>query len=129
MKTQCPQCKGQRRYYRPKQQPMPEPQIISVAGDTAMSEIAYERELVECARCDGTGSVDRTERVPVMQGGEQIGTVPPSFDPLKIKSMSFWYEPRAGDFILEGDVWVASRTLGPGDIEAVPGFVWERNER
>lgn len=129
MKTQCQQCKGMRRYYRPKQQPTPEQPIFSVAGDTAMSEVTYEVEVVECERCDGAGVVDMTDRVPVLQNGQQIGTVPPSFDPLKIKSTSFWYEPRAGDFVLDGDAWVASRTLGPGDLEAVPGFVWERNER
>lgn len=67
-----------------------------------------------------------TGRVPVVQHGKRVGSVPATFDPVAIKSTSFFYEPRGGDFVREGDAWVASRTLGPGDLEAVPGFVWER---
>lgn len=124
MKKECPRCKGQRRYYRPKPTPVGK---IALEAYEAVVEATYESELVECEQCLGSGVVDRTERVPVMQGGQQIGTVPPSFDPTKIKSASFWYEPRRGDFVLDGETWVASRTLGPGDLEAVPGFVWGRN--
>lgn len=66
-----------------------------------------------------------TGRVDVMRRGKKIGTVPATFDPLAIKSQSPWYDVRSGDFRREGDVWIASNTLGPGDLEAVPGFVWE----
>lgn len=67
-----------------------------------------------------------TERVQVRQGRRIIGSVPGDFDPLFISSSSPWYEPRHGDFIREDDGWVASRTLGPGDLEAVRGFAWHR---
>lgn len=107
---------------------MPEP-IFAVAGDTTvMGEITFERELVDCEQCGGAGMIERTERVPVVQNGRLIGTVPPSFDPLKIKSTSIWYDPRPGDFVPDRDVWIAARTLGPSDLEAVPGFVWHRQE-
>lgn len=68
-----------------------------------------------------------TERVDVYRHGKKIGSVPGSFDPLTIRSTSFFYDPRPGDFVREGDKWIASRTLGPGDLEAVEGFVWDRS--
>jgi hypothetical protein len=74
----------------------------------------------------GYGHLLPTERVPVMQEGRRIGTMEPYFDPLSVKSTSPFYDVREGDFKREGDVWIASRTLGPGDLEAVPGFVWDR---
>lgn len=67
-------------------------------------------------------------RVDVIQHGRKIGTVPATFDPSAIKSTSFFYSVRHGDFVRDGDAWIASRTLGPGDLEAVPGFVWDRSE-
>lgn len=66
------------------------------------------------------------ERLSVMQGGEKIGSVPASFDPMTIRSTSVLYSVRQGDFQLEGNVWVACNTLGPGDLDAVPGFKWDR---
>ena len=63
-----------------------------------------------------------TERVPVYQDGQKIGTVPADFDPKFIKSRTFLYEPRPGDFRREGDKWIADKMLGPGDLDAVPGF-------
>lgn len=66
-----------------------------------------------------------TERVPVIQHGKRIGSVPGDFDHMHIKSKSPWYDPRPGDFVRKGEEWVASRTLGPGDLEAVPGFTYE----
>jgi hypothetical protein len=68
-----------------------------------------------------------TERQPVTQCGRVIGTVPGTFEPMDIRSTSFWYEPRGGDFKWDGSAWVAAAQLGPGDLEAVPGFVWERD--
>lgn len=79
-----------------------------------------------------SGHADETKtgcRKDVMQGGRKIGTVPEMFEPMAIKSTSPWYQVRAGDFVRDGDAWVAARTLGPGDLEAVPGFVWERNAK
>lgn len=66
-----------------------------------------------------------TERAPVVQRGKRIGSVPGDFDHMHIKSKSPWYDPRPGDFVRRGDEWIAARTLGPGDLEAVPGFRYE----
>jgi hypothetical protein len=63
-----------------------------------------------------------TERLPVMWHGRKVGTVPPDFDPLFIKSKTFLYDARPGDFVREGDVWVAAKNLGPGDLDAIKGF-------
>lgn len=120
----CPQCSGRRRYYRPKATPMPP--ITNAPHDVGSVAIAYERELIKCPKCDGSGEIAQTERVPVMQDGRQIGTVPPSFDPQRIESTSPLYDPRAGDFVRAGDAWSAHPMLGDGDLEAVPGFVWKR---
>ena len=65
-----------------------------------------------------------TER-DLVQGGRRVGTLPSDFAPASIKSTSFFYDPRPGDFRREGTAWVASPALGPGDLAAVPGFVWE----
>jgi hypothetical protein len=62
-------------------------------------------------------------RLPVRQGGELVGTVPADFDPYFIRSKSFLYDPRPGDFTREGTCWIANAALGLGDLEAVPGFV------
>lgn len=59
----------------------------------------------------------------------EVGTLPASFDPTRIKSQSFFYDPRPGDFIRRADHWEASRMLGPGDLDAVPGFVRTRPTR
>lgn len=64
------------------------------------------------------------ERVPVFQGGRQIGTVPATFEPMAIKSKSFFYDARPGDFKRTREGWEAARALGPGDLHAVPGFEW-----
>lgn len=74
-------------------------------------------------RDSGYGHLLPTARVTVMQEGRRVGTLPPDFDPMSVKSASWLYDPRPGDFKREGDVWIASRTLGPGDLEAVPGFL------
>lgn len=68
-------------------------------------------------------------RVDVIQHGRKIGTVPAVFEPTAIRSTSWLYDVRQGDFVRDGDAWIASRTLGAGDLEAVPGFVWDRSEK
>ena len=70
-----------------------------------------------------------TELVPVYQRGKKIGTVPAMFDPITMKSSSFLYEPRGGDFIRESDRWVAARNLCPGDFDAIDGFVRDHNHK
>ena len=119
----CPECygRGQREYAD-----LP-PMTAHGPHDEAVSDaVTFRKVLKECETCGGSGRVERTERVPVMQHGRQIGSVPPSFDPTAIKSTNWLYDPRGGDFRRDGDTWIASRTLGPGDLEAVPGFVWDR---
>ena len=63
--------------------------------------------------------------VEVRQDGRVVGTLPGDFDPLYIRSSTFLYDPRPGDFIRRDDHWEASKWLGPGDLKAVPGFVWK----
>ena len=69
-----------------------------------------------------------TERFDLFQDGRKIGTLPPDFDPLFVKSKTFLYQVRQGDFTFDNDKWIADRTLCPGDLEAVPGFQWERSQ-
>ena len=64
-----------------------------------------------------------TERLPVIHHGQRVGTMAPDFDPASVRTTSFWYDPRPGDFRREGDTWVAARTLGPGDVDSVAGFI------
>jgi hypothetical protein len=66
-------------------------------------------------------------RLDVHQSGRKIGTVPATFEPSCIKSQSFFYDPRGGDFKREGNAWIADRALGPGDLDAIPGFVWDQH--
>lgn len=68
------------------------------------------------------------ERVPVYQWGRKVGTVPAMFDPQFIQSTSLFYEPRPSDFIREGSRWIVDKMLGPGDLDAVPGFRWDREK-
>jgi hypothetical protein len=67
-----------------------------------------------------------TGRLPVFQRGREIGSVPAAFEPISIKSTSFFYDVRPGDFTRTGDGWQAANSLCPGDFEAIPGFVWSR---
>ena len=75
------------------------------------------------AKCLRAAGVDvPTGRIPVMRAGEKVGYLPNDFDPENIRSASFLYDPRSGDFRRDGDTWIASPSLGLGDLEAVPGF-------
>lgn len=88
--------------------------------------VVEEMGAANVLRAAGFGHLLPTERVAVMWAGRKSGTLPPDFDPMGIKSKTWLYDPRPGDFTREGDTWVASPKLGPGDLEAVPGFVWDR---
>lgn len=110
-----------------------------ISSDPLNATVTYELADGRCVRLDqravreygaariirdmGYGHLLPTERVVLMHDGMRVGTLPPDFDPASLKSNSFMYEPRRGDFVRDGDVWIAARTLGPGDLDAVPGFV------
>lgn len=123
MEVTCPECRGARtmRYIDPV--PMPSGPILDTL---ATATAVYSAHDEPCRTCKGVGRVKSTARVPVVQEGRRIGTVPHDFNPRRIKSTNWLYDPREGDFRLEDGAWIAARTPGPGDIEAVPGFVWER---
>lgn len=82
--------------------------------------------LAEAMRREGFDYKPKTERVPLYQRGRRIGTLPGSFDPIFIKSINPLYQVRGGDFVRTDDGWKACNTMGPGDLESVPGFVWDR---
>jgi hypothetical protein len=64
-----------------------------------------------------------TERVPVIQYGKRIGTMPADFDPKFARSISFMYDVRPGDFTRTAEGWVVGRTMGASDVDCVAGFV------
>jgi hypothetical protein len=68
--------------------------------------------------------VDFLERIPVYQGGRQIGTLSAGYHPLIYRSRSFFYDPRPDDFRRSKRGWEASPTLGWGDLDAIPDFRW-----
>lgn len=63
-----------------------------------------------------------TERVPVMQHGRRVGTVPGDFDLSFARSRSPFYDVRPGDLVRQGDAWVAARNLGASDLDCLVGF-------
>lgn len=77
----------------------------------------------------GFGDWIDTKRVNVEQRSQIIGTVPHDFDPLMIRSLSPLYDPRGGDFKRNAYCWLASPSLCPGDFDAIPGFVWNRQAK
>lgn len=60
--------------------------------------------------------------IPVFQEGVKVGVVGATFDPETYRSASLFHSPRAGDFRREGDRWIASPSLCPGDLDAIPHF-------
>jgi hypothetical protein len=62
------------------------------------------------------------ERLPVIQYGRRVGTVPGDFDLSFARSRSPFYDVRPGDLVREGDVWVAARNLGASDLDCLIGF-------
>ena len=68
------------------------------------------------------------DRLDLIENGCKIGTLPGSFDPMNVKSGSFWYKPRRGDFEMRGNQVHMIAHLGPGDLESIPGFRWHRKE-
>lgn len=78
--------------------------------------------LAEALRRAGFGSDDARGRLPVMLGGLMVGTLPADLDPSAIRSRSDFYDPRPGDLVRSGSRWIASETLGQGDLDAIQGF-------
>jgi len=124
MRKECPECRGQRTVFYARW-PEPEP-VVEFAASTTSAEMTVSKTLENCRRCRGDGTIENTDPIPVFQYGVKIGTVPPDFDPDSFVSRSVMYRPRRGDFQLIGSHFDASPSLGDGDLEAVPGFVWER---
>jgi hypothetical protein len=98
----------------------PDGQCLAVDAD-AVKDFGIEYVL----RQEGLGRYLETDRTEVVQRGKVIGTLPPNFEPMRIKSTSFLYEVRGDDFKQNGDKWVAADSLCPGDFDAIPGFVWK----
>lgn len=122
MQVTCPACRGQKRMDYWADQPFAPVDATGVDITTTVDILRDQ----PCRECKGEGRVVATWRIAVMQDGRRIGTVMPSFDPDNINSRNPLYHPRPGDFRREGDVWIANPMLGNGDLEAVPGFVWDR---
>lgn len=76
----------------------------------------------EMMRRYGIEVPEASERVPVMQYGRRVGTVPWDFDLAFARSRSPFYDVRPGDLVRQGDVWVTARNLGAGDLDCLVGF-------
>ena len=87
----------------------------------------FDRRAVEkyglCRLLEEYGVEMPAERVPVIQYGRRIGTLPPDFDPAFARSISFMYDVRPGDFTRTDDGWVVGRTMGASDVDCVAGFI------
>ncbi|MCJ2009222.1 hypothetical protein [Methylobacterium sp. J-092] len=86
------------------------------------THVLREIGLTEALRRVGIEPASQGQRMPVLQDGQMIGTVPSDFEPELIRSRSAHYETQPGDFRREGNAWIASQRLGQGDFEAIPGF-------
>jgi hypothetical protein len=100
---------------------------IEPSGERVVFDGKMARELGAAGLKKYLGMAPSTGRLPVKQAGQIVGTLPEDFDPLFIKSTNFFYDPRSGDFVLRDGAWEACPRLGPGDLEAVPGFVWQHD--
>jgi len=71
---------------------------------------------------DEIGHSQSGVRVNVWQGGRVVGTVPATFHPHFLTSVTWLYSLRHGDFRPAANGgWIASEMLGPGDLCAI----WE----
>lgn len=79
--------------------------------------------LANVLRQAGLGDKLPTKKLPVFHCGEMVGMMHPDFDPCRVETKTLlMYDPRHGDFVRDGDRWIAHKSLGPGDIAAVPHF-------
>ena len=108
--------------------------VISVTNDWHKN--FYDRIRVRKARLDKRSNdmrkqkeALRNQRVSVFQRGRKIGTVPIHFKPHRIKSKTPLYKPEPGDFTRRmDDGWDVCNSLCPGDLNAIPEFVWDLDE-
>ena len=82
-----------------------------------VKEHGLEKILLDCLNI----AVSK-RRLPVVYEGRIVGTLPASFDMRFAKSKSFLYDFRPGDFTLQDDKWLASSSLGLGDLDCVVEF-------
>lgn len=86
------------------------------------ARVVREYGQAEVLRRYGIEMTESTDRVPVMQHGRRVGTVPGDFSLMFARSRSPFYDVRPGDLVRQGDVWVAARNLGASDLDCLVGF-------
>lgn len=84
--------------------------------------INEEGGVAKIIRSMGLGDELPTGRVDVYQHGKIVGTVAADFEPNMIKR-GLMYEYRPGDYTRDASGWIASRMLGRGDFNYLPGFI------
>lgn len=82
-----------------------------------------EYGIAKLMEAEGLAQFIPTERLPVIQYGRRIGTMPADFDPVSARSASMMYDVRPGDFRREGDTWVVAKNMGASDVDCVIGFI------
>lgn len=82
----------------------------------------HAEDIVRAAGHEPWAPGERDKRIPVIQEGRLVGSLPAWFDPWAARSLSFLFDIRDGDYVRKGDTWIAHRTLGPGDLDCTPGF-------
>ena len=86
------------------------------------ARLVREHGQAEVLRAYGVEMTESTERLPVMQHGRRVGTVPGDFDLMFARSRSPFYDVRPGDLVRQGDAWIAARNLGASDLDCLAGF-------
>lgn len=87
---------------------------------TVDARLVQKHGLQEVLSCYGIKAAEG--RLPVFQRGVEVGSVPADFEPCAVKPTTFLYDVRPGDFKRTDKGWEACRTLGPGDLDAIPEF-------
>lgn len=86
-----------------------------------------EHGAIACLRRMGFGTQLPEEPIPVFQRGRRIGTMPADYNPSREARRAALYDPRPDDFRFENGMWIVNPMLETADIDAIPGFVRERN--
>lgn len=77
---------------------------------------------VNLAKQMGYADKISSRRLPVMQDGVCVGSLPEDFDVKSAESSSPFYMVRSGDFRRDTESWEACGSLGMGDLMALPDF-------